>query len=91
MRRVAYRRYGSRLLIFVALLGLAAGGWLWWRGDADRSHLAWALGTGPILLALFVKSSDRFAGATSGSTSWQHCRCRPPLSLERLSLAMLSP
>lgn len=55
MRRVAYRRYGSHLLVFVALLGLAMGGWFWWRGDADRSHLAWALGTIPILLALFVQ------------------------------------
>ena len=55
MRRVAYRRYGPRMLVFVALLGLAAGGWFWWRGDADRSHLAWALGTVPILLALFVQ------------------------------------
>ena len=55
MRRVEYRRYGSRLLVFVALLGLASGGWFWWRGDADQSHLVWALGTVPILLALFVQ------------------------------------
>lgn len=55
MRCVAYRRYGPRLLVFVALLGLAAGGWFWWRGDADRSHLAWVLGTVPVLLALFVQ------------------------------------
>lgn len=55
MRRVGYRRYGSYLLVFIALLGLAAGGWFWWRGDADRSHLAWALGTIPVLLALFVQ------------------------------------
>jgi cation transport ATPase len=55
IRGVEYRRYGPRTLFFVALLGLAAGGWFWWRGDADRSHLAWALGTIPILLALFVQ------------------------------------
>ncbi len=55
MRRVGYRRYGSRLLVFVALLGLAVGGWFWWHGDADRSHLTWALGTIPVLLALFVQ------------------------------------
>ena len=55
MRRVEYRRYASRLLVFVALLGLASGGWFWWRGDADRSHLVWALGTVPVLLALLVQ------------------------------------
>lgn len=55
MRRIGYRRFGSRLLVFVALLGLSAGGWFWWRDDADRSHLAWALGTVPILLALFLQ------------------------------------
>jgi heavy metal translocating P-type ATPase len=51
----AYRRYGSRLLVGVALLGLVAGGWLWWRGDAERSSLAWTLGTIPVLLALFAQ------------------------------------
>lgn len=55
VRRVGYRRYSSRLLVFVALLGLAAGGWFWWRDDADQSQLAWALGTIPILLALVVQ------------------------------------
>jgi heavy metal translocating P-type ATPase len=55
MRRFAYRRYGPRMLVFVALLGLVAGGWFWWRGDADQSHLVWALGTIPVLLALVVQ------------------------------------
>ncbi len=55
MRRVEYRRYGSRVLVLVALLGLVSGGWFWWRGDADRSHLLWALGTVPVLLALLVQ------------------------------------
>ncbi|MGE3064912.1 MAG: heavy metal translocating P-type ATPase [Hyphomicrobiaceae bacterium] len=37
----------------IALLGLALGGWFWWRGEAGSSHLAWTLGTLPVLLALF--------------------------------------
>ncbi len=49
----AYRRFAPRLLVGIALLGLAIGGWFWWRGDAASSHLAWTLGTLPVLLALF--------------------------------------
>ena len=49
----AYRRFAPRLLVAVALLGLAAGGWLWWRGEVRASDLAWTLGTLPVLLALF--------------------------------------
>jgi heavy metal translocating P-type ATPase len=49
----AYRRFAPRLLVGIALLGLAIGGWFWWRGDTGSSHLAWTLGTLPVLLALF--------------------------------------
>ena len=49
----AYRRFGPRLLVGIALLGLATGGWFWWRGEAGPSNLAWTLGTLPVLLALF--------------------------------------
>ncbi|HXV30222.1 MAG TPA: heavy metal translocating P-type ATPase [Sinorhizobium sp.] len=49
----AYRRFGPRLLVGIALLGLAVGGWFWWRGEAGPSNLAWTLGTLPVLLALF--------------------------------------
>ena len=48
---VAYRRFGPRLLVVIALLGLAIGAWFWWRGGP--SNLAWTLGTLPVLLALF--------------------------------------
>jgi heavy metal translocating P-type ATPase len=48
----AYRRFGPRLLVGFALLGLALGGWFWWRGEAGPSNLAWTLGTLPVLLAL---------------------------------------
>jgi heavy metal translocating P-type ATPase len=51
----AYRRFGPRLLVTVAVLGLVVGGWSWWRGDAERSDLAWTLGTIPVLLALFAQ------------------------------------
>lgn len=49
----AYRRFAPRVLVGIALLGLALGGWFWWRGEAGSSHLAWTLGTLPVLLALF--------------------------------------
>ena len=49
----AYRRFAPRLLVGIALLGLGLGGWFWWRGDGGSSHLAWTLGTLPVLLALF--------------------------------------
>jgi heavy metal translocating P-type ATPase len=49
----AYRRFAPRLLVGIALLGLALGGWFWWRGEAGSSHLAWTVGTVPVLLALF--------------------------------------
>ena len=51
----AYRRFGPRLLIGIALLGLATGGWVWSHGDAAASSLAWTLGTLPVLLALFAQ------------------------------------
>jgi heavy metal translocating P-type ATPase len=49
----AYQRFAPRLLVGIALLGLAIGGWFWWRGETGSSHLAWTLGTLPVLLALF--------------------------------------
>jgi len=49
----AYRRFAPHVLVGIALLGLALGGWFWWRGEAGSSHLAWTLGTLPVLLALF--------------------------------------
>lgn len=49
----AYRRFAPRVLVGIALLGLTLGGWFWWRGEAGSSHLAWTLGTLPVLLALF--------------------------------------
>jgi hypothetical protein len=49
----AYRRFAPRLLIGIALLGLALGGWFWWRGEPGSSHLAWTLGTLPVLVTLF--------------------------------------
>jgi len=49
----AYRRFAPHLLVGIALLGLGLGGWFWWRGDGGSSHLAWTLGTLPVLLALF--------------------------------------
>lgn len=48
----SYRWVRPRLLVGVALLGLATGGWFWWRGEAEFSKFAWTLGTLPILLAL---------------------------------------
>jgi heavy metal translocating P-type ATPase len=48
----AYRRFGPRLLVGIALLSLALGVWFWWRGEAGPSNLAWTLGTLPVLLAL---------------------------------------
>jgi heavy metal translocating P-type ATPase len=50
---VAYRRFAPYVLVGIALLGLTLGGWFWWRGEAGSSHLAWTLGTLPVLLALF--------------------------------------
>lgn len=50
---VAYRRFAPRVLVGIALLGLALGGWFWWRGEAGSSNVAWTLGTLPVLLALF--------------------------------------
>lgn len=49
----AYRRFAPRVLVVIALLGLALGSGFWWRGEAGSSHLAWTLGTLPVLLALF--------------------------------------
>jgi len=51
----AYRRFGPRLLVGIALLGLASGCWFWWHGEAESSDLAWTLGTLPVLLALFAQ------------------------------------
>jgi len=51
--RALYRRFGPWMLVAIALLGLAAGGWFWWRGETAQSGLAWTLGTLPVLLALF--------------------------------------
>ena len=51
----AYRHFGPRLLVGIALLGLATGGWFWWRGEADASSVVWTLGTLPVLLALFAQ------------------------------------
>jgi heavy metal translocating P-type ATPase len=48
----AYRRFGPRLLVGIALLGLSLGASFWWRGEAGSSNLAWTLGTLPVLLAL---------------------------------------
>jgi cation transport ATPase len=50
---ITARRFGPRLLVGIALLGLSTGGWFWWRGEAGPSDLAWTLGTLPVLLALF--------------------------------------
>lgn len=50
---VAYRRFAPYVLVGIALLGLALGAWFWWRGEAGSSHVAWTLGTLPVLLALF--------------------------------------
>ena len=52
---VVYRRFGPRLLVGIALLGLATGGWFWWQGEAGSSNLAWTLATLPVLLALFAQ------------------------------------
>lgn len=49
----AYRRFGPRLLVGIALLSLVLGGWFWWHGEAGSSNLTWTLGTLPVLLALF--------------------------------------
>ena len=51
----AYRRFGPRLLVGIALLGLATGGWFWWHGEGGSSNRAWTLGTLPVLLALFAQ------------------------------------
>lgn len=53
--RAAYRRFGPRVLVGIALFGLAAGALFWWYGKAGPSHLAWTLGTIPVLLALFAQ------------------------------------
>lgn len=50
---MAYRRFAPYVLVGIALLGLALGAWFWWRGEAGSSHVAWTLGTLPVLLALF--------------------------------------
>jgi heavy metal translocating P-type ATPase len=50
-----YRRYGPRLLVVIALAGLAIGGWFWWRGNTEASRLAWTGGTTLVLLALFAQ------------------------------------
>ncbi|MCJ8143695.1 heavy metal translocating P-type ATPase [Ancylobacter sp. A5.8] len=53
--RAAYRRLAPRLLVAVAAAGLGAGGALIWQVGAEAAHLAWALATVPVLLALFVQ------------------------------------
>ncbi|MEO6381438.1 MAG: heavy metal translocating P-type ATPase, partial [Nitrobacter sp.] len=50
-----YRRYGPRLLVVIAIAGMAIGGWFWWRGNVEASQLVWAAGTIPVLLALFAQ------------------------------------
>jgi heavy metal translocating P-type ATPase len=49
----AYRRFGPRLLVGIALSGLALGGWFWSRSEAGFADFAWTLGTLPVLIALF--------------------------------------
>ena len=43
------------LLVVVALAGLAAGGLLYWAGQADWAHLAWSGAVVPVLAALLVE------------------------------------
>ena len=56
--------YGQRLLVAIALIGLALGGGLWWCGDTTYSNVAWTLGTLPILLALLYTLGHRHARHT---------------------------
>ena len=35
----AYRRFAPRVLVGIALLGLALGGWFWWKTRALRRHM----------------------------------------------------
>jgi len=42
-------------LAAIAVLGLAAGGVLWWMGQTSIAPLAWTAGTAPVLLALLVQ------------------------------------
>lgn len=45
-------RHGRKLLVLVALLGLAAGGLASWKGDPDSANLAFTVATLPVLAAL---------------------------------------
>lgn len=45
-------RHGQKLLVLVAVMGLAAGGFASWRGDAVSANLAFMLATLPVLAAL---------------------------------------
>lgn len=47
--------HGQRLLVAIALLGLALGGWFHWKGDPASAGFAFALATLPVLAALIVE------------------------------------
>ena len=49
------KRYQSNILVAIALLGLMAGGGLWWAGEIDHAKLAWTISTVPVLLGLFAQ------------------------------------
>ena len=48
------RRHFDAALLAVTLIALVAGGVLWFMGDTANAHVAWAAGTGVVLLALLV-------------------------------------
>jgi heavy metal translocating P-type ATPase len=45
----------GRLLVVMALAGLAAGGVFWWREDPAAAHASWTIATAPVLVALLVE------------------------------------
>ena len=86
-----FRRQGNFLLVVVAICGLAGGAVFWWIDACRQSGSGVDARNLPVLAALLLQIVTSLRRGDIGLTSWQHCRCRPPSPLDRLSPAMLSP
>jgi heavy metal translocating P-type ATPase len=50
-----YKRHHDKLLVVIAVSGLAAGAAFWWAGSNRSAHLAWLVATTPVLLGLLIQ------------------------------------
>ncbi len=53
--RTSLKAHGQKLLVLIALTGLASGGYFFWKGEEDTANLAFTLATLPVLAALLAE------------------------------------